>query len=77
MNKARRSRIAEIQDKLSNIISDLEEIHDEEENAYYNLPDSIQMSDKGDAMSEAFDNIEEAISMLEDASSYLDDAKGE
>lgn len=77
MNKVRRSRISAIQDKLSDLIHDLEEIHDEEENAYYNLPDSIQWSDRGEAMSEAFDNIEEAISMLEDASSYLDDAKGE
>ena len=76
MNKIRRKHLSEIQDRLSDIISDLNEIRDEEETAYENLPDSIQFSERGDAMSEAFDNIDEAISMLEDASSYIDDAMG-
>jgi predicted RNase H-like HicB family nuclease len=77
MNKIRRSRIAEIQEKLSDLVYDLDVIREEEEQAYQNLPESIQMSERGDAMSEAFDNIEEAMNLLEEASSYLDDAKGE
>ena len=76
MNKIRRKHLSEIQDRLSDIISDPNEIRDEEENAYDNLPESIQASERGDAMSEAFDNIDEAITMLEDASSYIDDAMG-
>lgn len=76
MNRTRRARIQGIQNLISVILSDLNEIRDEESNAYDNLPESIQYSDRGNAMSEAVDNIEEAISMLEDVDSYLDDAKG-
>ena len=77
MNKSRRARITKLQHQISDLLCDLNEIHDEEEQAYYNLPESIQDSERGEAMSEAFENLYEAISMLEDVSSYLDDAKGE
>ena len=77
MNKARRSKIGKIQEQISDMLSDLNEIRDEEESSYYNLPESIQSSDRGEAMSEAVDNLDEAISMLEDVDSYLNDAKGE
>lgn len=77
MNKSRRSRIDEIIRKLGDLCSDIDLIRDEEDTAYYNLPDSLQESERGETMSEAIDNLESAISSLEEATEYLNDAKGE
>jgi hypothetical protein len=58
MNKDRRNRIA-------NIISDLDDILSEEQDAYDNLPESFQQSERGEKMQEAIDYLEEAKSSLE------------
>jgi predicted outer membrane protein len=52
-------------------------LRDEEEEAYENLPESIQESERGETMTDAIGNLEDAISTLEDATSCLSDAKGE
>lgn len=77
MNKIRRNKLSVLQDQISEIMSALEELRDEEEYAYENLPESIQESDRGCVMSDAIDNMDEAMSLLEDVSSCLDEAKGE
>ena len=73
MNNSRRKRLAEIQERIQDIMSDLNSIRDEEYDAYTNLPESIQMSERGDAMSDTIDTLDEAISLLEDVDSYIDD----
>ena len=65
MNKARRTRLDKIIEKLEEIKEELEEIKDEEEEAFYNLPESLQYSEKGDKM-------EDAIAYIEDASDDID-----
>lgn len=77
MNKSRRSRIDTIIEQIDNLLSDLNEIRDEEESAYENLPESLQDTDRGQSMCDAIDSIEEALDCLEEASSVLDDAKGD
>ena len=77
MNKDRRARISALQEQLQDIMSALDEIRNEEQEAYYNLPESIQYGERGDTMADAIDNMDEAASLLEDIDSYLDDAKGE
>lgn len=77
MNKSRRSRIDEIIQKIEDLVYDIDVLRDEEEESYENLPESIQYSDRGEAMSEAIDNLESAISSLEEATEYLNEAKGE
>ena len=77
MNKDRRARISKLQDQLQDIMSALDEIRNEEQEAYDNMPESIQYGERGDAMTDAIDNMDEAASLLEDIDSYLDDAKGE
>ena len=77
MNNTRRKHLSDLQDKLRDIMSDLELLRDEEDEAYNNLPESIQLSEKGDSMAEAIDNMDEASSLIEDVISYIDDAKGE
>ena len=76
MNKSRRSRIDEIIQKIEDLCSDIDLIREEEDTAYYNLPESLQESERGEAMTDAITNLEDAISTLEDATDYLHDAKG-
>lgn len=77
MNKSRRSRIDEIIQKIEDLTYDIDVLRDEEEEAYDNLPESIQDSDRGQVMYDAIDNLDSAISSLEEVTEYLNDAKGE
>ena len=74
MNKDRRKRIQELKDKLLDILTEIEGIKDEEQEAYDNLPESLQDGEKGDKMSEAVDNLDSAYSSLEEVGEYLDEA---
>ncbi len=65
MNKTRRewienviSRLSELQDELDNIASD-------EQDAFDNLPEGIQYSERGDAMTENVSDLEQASSDIE------------
>ena len=74
MNKDRRRKIQEINDKLMNIQTNLEAINNEEEEAYDNLPSSFQDGEKGEKMQEVIGYLEDAISSISDVMSNLDDA---
>ena len=74
MNKERRKRINDIIDRLNDIQSEVVELQEEEQDAYDCLPESIQESERGEAMMDAVDNLESAASNLEDAVSYLEEA---
>lgn len=74
MNKARRKAIEKISDKLEELQAELQMLKDEEEEAYDNLPESLQEGEKGDAMQEAIEYLENADSFIEDAKDALNDA---
>lgn len=74
MNKDRRKRIQDIKDQLIDLQTDIEEIKDEEQEAYDNLPESLQDGEKGEKMYDAIDNLDSAYSSLEDVIGYLDEA---
>lgn len=65
MNKNRRKRLQEIADTLEDQLSALEEIRDEEQEAFDNLPEGFQGSDQGQAMEECADALDTACSDLE------------
>lgn len=67
MNKARRKRISKILEQLEGLSVEIEEVMNEEQEAYDNLPESIQYSERGE-------NMEGYISSLDDAMNYLSDA---
>ena len=73
MNKDRRSRLEDIAGQLEFLKADIESIHEEEYEAYSNLPESIQESERGEAMSENCDTLEEIVSNLEDVISSLNE----
>jgi len=59
MNKARRKEIARAIELIEEAREILENVRDEEQDAFDNMPESIQSSERGEAM-------EEYISILDD-----------
>ena len=73
MNAKRRKEIEKIVDKLMELQSDLQWIHDEEEEAYENTPESLQETDRYAESEEAVYKMEDADSSIQDAIDYLND----
>ena len=73
MNKARRKAIEEIIDQLGTLKEQIESVCEEEQEAYDNLPESIQYSERGEAMSETTTDLEDAASSIDDVMSTLQD----
>lgn len=74
MNRSRRQRIekavdaylARLEEIKEDLINVLSEVKDEEEEAYYNMPESLQDGEKGEAMQEAIDALDYAVSEIEE-----------
>lgn len=66
MNKARRKKLGEIIDQLENLREDLDAVASEERDAYDNLPESLQESDRGCAMEEAADELDDICGELDE-----------
>lgn len=75
MNNDRRKSIDKIISALEGLLSDAETIRGEEQDAFDNMPESLQQGEKGDKAQEAISNLEEAISSIESARDALDNAK--
>ena len=52
----------------------LEEVRDEEQDAYDNMPEGLQYSERGDMMQEAIDNLDEAVDAVDEVISNLESA---
>ncbi len=74
MNKQRRKSIGEVISKLEELREELDGIMSDEQEAFDNLPESLQESDRGNAMQEAIDNLDYAMSSFEEAIEYLESA---
>lgn len=74
MNKERRNRINKVIEQLEVLKDEIADIGMEEEEAYDNLPEGIQESDRGEAMQEAVDNLEMAGDTFDDIIEYLNEA---
>lgn len=72
MNKQRRKEIANAIRQIENVVSS---ILDDEEEAFDNMPESLQYSERGDMSQEAQDNLSGAVDALEEAILYLEDAR--
>lgn len=74
MNADRRKRIEAIRTKMEDAVTSaieeasaaIEEIKDEEQEAFDNLPESLQQGDKGQVMEAAISALDTAISSLGD-----------
>ncbi len=74
MNKERRKLLDEVQDRLLEVQEQLEHIIGEEEEAFYNLPESLQGSERGQRMEEIIDSLNEVNGNLDDAIEAIGEA---
>lgn len=70
MNKERRNRIVDAINRIEALIQDI--LEDEQE-AYDNMPENLQASENGIISEEAQDSLDSAIDALEEAISYLEE----
>lgn len=66
MNKSRRKELSRIADELENLRDALDAVASEERDAYDNLPESLQESERGTAMEEAADELDDICSEMEE-----------
>jgi len=76
MNKERRKKLDEAIRKLSDVVAEakgiVEEARDEEQDAYDNLPQSLQDGDKGTRMQESIDELTNAADTLDTVETDLE-----
>lgn len=72
MNNDRRNRIRKLISQLEEINSEINEILSEEQDAFDNMPEGLQSSERGDLAQEAISNLENA--NLDDIISSLENA---
>lgn len=73
MKPERLSTIQACIDDIRSAYADLEMVKDEEQEAYDNLPESLQWGERGDMMQEAIDALDDILSTIDDALMTLDD----
>jgi hypothetical protein len=73
MNKARRKWLEDIYNRLEVLKDELENISAEEQDAYDNLPEGIQDSERGDVMEENVSDIDDAASSIEEIMDTIQD----
>ena len=61
-------------DELNAIMDAVDNLEQEEESAYYNLPEGLQMSERGMKMEDAYGHLQDAVSAIADAINYLESA---
>lgn len=77
MNKQRRKKIDAIIEKLSCLLDEVEDVRQEEEEALDNMPESLQETERYEAMQTAVDNLDTVVSGIEEFIELLEEAKGE
>ena len=77
MNKARRQTIDEIVNDLNEIKDRMETLKGEEQEAFDNLPESLQSSEKAEPIERAIDSLEEAGEDADTIIEHLENAKGD
>lgn len=72
MNKCRRAAIENIRTRLEGLKEELEFLQEEEQEAFDNLPESLQGGDRGQQMDEYITKLGDAVSDFENALDNLD-----
>lgn len=71
MNKKRRKEIENLRESISETKAKLQDLLDEEQQAFDNMPESIQESERGEEMQEIIEYMGAAIDSLEEATESL------
>ena len=59
-------RLGRLECELSSIVSDIEDVKNEEECKLDNMPDSLRESSRGEEMEEAVERLDDILSLLEE-----------
>lgn len=73
MNKERRERLQRISGLICEARELLETVRDDEQEAFDNMPENLQGSERGEQMEEWICTMEEAIDSLSDIEDNIDD----
>jgi hypothetical protein len=73
MNKQQRKKLSDMLDEIAGYVSTLEEMAEEEQEKYDNMPDGLQDSERGQAIQEAADNLQQA---ADDLQNWIDETGG-
>lgn len=73
MNKPRRKELQKALDMINDARDIIEAMKYEEQDAYDNLPEGIQDSERGEQMDENISDLEEVMDGLEEQASMLED----
>ena len=74
MNNQRRKEIEAVLNELADLRSRIETIQSEEQDAYDNMPEGLQQSERGMKAEEACSRLEDALTAFDDLESALNDA---
>ena len=74
MNNDRRKRIEKAQKTLAELLTEIEELRDEEQEALENLPESLQETERGERMQTAADALDDAYTNLDSVNDSLTEA---
>lgn len=74
MKPERLAKLQECLEDLQSVFDALDEVKEDEECAYDNLPEAMQDGERGDQMQENIDNLDDANSVIEEAISTLEEA---
>jgi len=72
MNNDRRKELRRAHAILETLQADIEALRDAEQDAYDNLPESIQNSERGEKIQEAIDALDSAVTNIETAKDDLE-----
>ena len=75
MNADRRKTLAKLLTQVNDIKSQLETVKDEEQEAFDNMPESLQEGERGQQSQAASDALDSAVQSLEEVESYLEEAQ--
>lgn len=73
MNKSRRNAINRLIEQLEEIQLTIEDLSEEEEECYYNLPESLRYGERGETMTDAIESLQSAFDACSEVIEALTD----
>lgn len=73
MNKKQRKELEKLIESMNDYVVQLEEMRDEEQEKFDNLPKSIQDSERGEEWQNAIDSMDQAIDYINDGIAELEE----
>lgn len=77
MNKERRKEIDRASTLIAEALEIITNVKEQEEEAFDNLPESMQEGDRGQKMQECIDALDTIDTALQEAEAHIDAARGE